>query len=590
MPKLSKVARKHPELGLDVVLVLFLGIVFVHVAPAELGAAGWTGSPFVSRDGACDSERSASRGRESRRVVAGLVEALRTGDVRERYRAALCLGVMGAAAGGAVGALADAVQDTGQVATRDVDYFYTSTVGEAAIKALGRIGTVGAHVLLSLQGNTDPAIRKAAFDALSGIFPDAEAGVAFFSQALLSRIPEARMAAARLLGDYLPQARDAAAALRTAMGDGDAGVRAAAARALGKVALEDLPIAVPLLIDALADEDKAVHESSVIAFRWLHRQYQHKKRIAEIGPAQVDILVASIASDSPEIRKLALRIVRRIGPSAKDAVPAVVAALDDHEIEVRSYAIRALYSFPNHARQVTPILLDLLTDPRTSRYVRIMLNKIGVDARLAFPALTDALAHPDPVVRWNAAHIVRRIGPAAGVASEALIGLLSDEERVVRFHAARALQTVPANPSHAVPELIKLMAESDARMRTEVAYVIGRFGRGALAAVPLLTEALRDDHARLRKGAAWALSQTGFKYRLVRDIAKFFGNEGHRAFAISEDGKSWGRSANDDHREEAVSRALAECQRAETGACRIYAVDDEILWSDEEWRALGMMK
>ncbi|NNG04123.1 MAG: hypothetical protein HKM95_08475 [Inquilinus sp.] len=518
--------------------------------------------------------------------MATFVETLRDGNVRERYRAALCLGAMGAAAGEAVPALIDAVHDGAQVETLEYDYFSFSTVGEAAIEALGHIGTAAALPLLSLQGDADPAIRSAAFEALSRIHTDAEAGAPFFSQALDSRLPQERLAAVRLIGGYLPAARGVVADLERAMGDTDSGVRAAAARALGRIAQEDLPVAVPLLIDALADDDDAVREASVIAFRSFHRRYQHNERIAEIGPDQVDILSASIASDSPEIRRRALWIVKAIGPSAEGAMPAVIAALDDQDVRVRSAAIRALYRFPEHTRRASPILLELLTDPRTSRHVSIVLYENGVDVRQAVPALTGALAHPSPEVRWNAAHVIRRLGSNAHAAGEALIGLLSDEESSVRFHAARALQRVPANPTHAVPALMRLMAESDAQTRTEIAQALGQFGRGALAAAPLLTEALGDDRDNLRHMAAWALGQIGFDRNLVRDLAGFFGSEGHRAFAISEDGQSWGWSAGNDHGDEAVSRAVADCQQAATGTCRVYAVDDDVLWSDDEWRAL----
>jgi hypothetical protein len=55
--------------------------------------------------------------------------------------------------------------------------------------------------------------------------------------------------------------------------------------------------------------------------------------------------------------------------------------------------------------------------------------------------------------------------------------------------------------------------------------------------------------------------------------AKFLGSKSPRAFAVGERG-AWGYATGD----YAVGKAVANCQRSGQ-ACRLYAVDDEVVWS-----------
>lgn len=380
MTKFPKSIFKKSLVGFCITLTICLGAGFFYFVRADSRILDHFREPFVAHDDACHREGWSLRDGEPEAVVAGLVRELRYGGTGDRYGAAYCLGRIGAAAAAAVPALAEAALDSATVNAFEIDYFFSSTVGDAAINALGRIGAAGAPSLLELQSDTDAAVREAAFDALSRVFPDPGQGVPFFAGALHSPRPEERRIAARLLREYLPEAREAVAPLLMAMGDEDARVRAAAARGLGRVAEEDLSIVAPMLIDAMADE-AVVREATIVAFRGLYRRYQNHERIAEIGPKQVEILIAGIESDEPEMRRRSIWIVRAIGPSAEGAMPAVIAALDDEDVNVRSAAIRALYRFPDHARQVVPTLLNLLNDTRTARRARIVLNEIGVDLR-----------------------------------------------------------------------------------------------------------------------------------------------------------------------------------------------------------------
>jgi hypothetical protein len=86
------------------------------------------------------------------------------------------------------------------------------------------------------------------------------------------------------------------------------------------------------------------------------------------------------------------------------------------------------------------------------------LGRIG---EAAVPALIEALSHPDPEVREQAARALSLIGPKSTAAVPDLIRLLDDESEPVRRQAARALGQVGPAAKIAIPALIKQLERKD---------------------------------------------------------------------------------------------------------------------------------
>jgi hypothetical protein len=106
-------------------------------------------------------------------------------------------------------------------------------------------------------------------------------------------------------------------------------------------------------------------------------------------------------------------------------------------------------------RSVRPLI------PVTEPYIQVWTVKetasdaLGRIGEAAVPSLIEALNHPDPEVREQAARALSLIGPKSVAAVPELIKLLDDESEPVRRQAARALGQVGPAAKAAIPALIR---------------------------------------------------------------------------------------------------------------------------------------
>jgi len=117
------------------------------------------------------------------------------------------------------------------------------------------------------------------------------------------------------------------------------------------------------------------------------------------------------------VRANAINRISQMGSKAGPAVAPLVALMRDPEL----------------GRQRTPSSREFRDAVVTT------LGLIGPTAREAVPALTELLTDPDPMMRLNVASALGKIGPDAITAVPALTKALRDEVSAVRTYAVRAL-------------------------------------------------------------------------------------------------------------------------------------------------------
>jgi HEAT repeat protein/beta-lactamase regulating signal transducer with metallopeptidase domain len=302
-------------------------------------------------------------------------------------------------------------------------------------------------------------------------------------------------------------------ALMGSLRDDDAGVRSAAARALGRI---ENPMAIPALVSALEDPDREVRHAVVDALSNFDEG---------VPPAPIRRL---LTSDEAEVRAQAVRILGEMGD--RESVGAIRVALDDADVEVRGMAFEVLVDLEvdidpavvrrmmadrnsdmrQHAisvagdRRMTGLSGDVAAmlgddDPDVRQQALWALDEMG--GTVGTDVLGRALRDTDADVRQTALGIVadRRIGSM----NAQVVALLDDSSPDVRQSALNALGELEAPvPSSA---LTKALADRSEDVRQQATWIIG--DRRMSALVPNLIRLLDDPSGDVRETAAHALTE-----------------------------------------------------------------------------------
>jgi HEAT repeat protein len=320
-------------------------------------------------------------------------------------------------------------------------------------------------ILSALRDDPDERIREAAAAALGRL-----------GERLYARAAEGEQV--RFAGPR----NDLIAALRT---DKSGRVREAAALALGKVAAADAAPAVPALAAALRDAHPGARAAAADTLRRLGPEAK------EAVPALQEAL-ADRAGDKATRAQAALAL-GNVGEPAAPALPAVVAVLEDAGAppEVRRACAETLGRLgpgADAAGKLGAALASRGADVELRRAAAGALDRFGPEARPALPALRQALKDDDRFVRSLALHAVGRLGPDLGPDRKAvladLLGCLND--RVIEVRVA-ALETFRALGPEALGE--------------EAPAVTARLEEAARDSHKAVSDAAREALKRLRPGS-----------------------------------------------------------------------------------------
>lgn len=229
----------------------------------------------------------AEAGLPPRRLLKGheaiLMESLNTGDASFRKRLYVLLRSLGAPAVVGAAAVDGALKGASDYARYRL---------AALLHGLGHDAMVGK--LAEALACPEEEVRAAAGDVLKSLAVNDPSAVTALASGLRQKDADARQTAARLLKEIGPAARPATAALCEALRDPDPVIRGRAGQAL-----------------------------------------------CRIGAPAVPSLVAALGEQDVEVRRATASILGRIGPAAREALPALRRALQDPDAEVRLMAKEA---------------------------------------------------------------------------------------------------------------------------------------------------------------------------------------------------------------------------------------------------------
>lgn len=203
-------------------------------------------------------------------------------------------------------------------------------------------------------------------------------------------------------------------------------------------------------------------------------------------------------SDDPEVRTEA---AVRLGEARdRQAVPALLEALDDPEESVRVEAARALGAIGD--RSATGPLGALAADPLDTVRIAAAQALGMLEDPSAVPALERLLADPDEGVRKAA---VRAAGSIPGPEAVRLLvsSALHDEIEEIREVAVKLLAGRRA--AEAIPFIERSLETESDRLRATAAYALEKIGDRS--SLPALRKALDDPYFKVRSLSAHALAR-----------------------------------------------------------------------------------
>jgi HEAT repeat protein len=199
-----------------------------------------------------------------------------------------------------------------------------------------------------------------------------------------------------------------------------------------------------------------------------------------------------------------------MAPASIDAVPLLIAALDDEDSHVRLVALGALECFGPKAAAAIPELLDMHKNDKGALHRGCVLKTLAVidqEGKVALPVLMKALEDAEPQMRRFAAESLGMLGRHAEPAVEKLIDRLQDPDTGVRVYAAGALWKIDRRAKLAVPVLIEVLQTGSSFERMWATWHIPEIGPDARAASHALAENLTQSFPQA--GAAQALCRMG---------------------------------------------------------------------------------
>jgi HEAT repeat protein len=318
--------------------------------------------------------------------------------------------------------------------------------------------------------------------------------------------PVIRREAAVSLGHLDPPTKSVIPTLLAVLKDPDAGVQSCAAGSLVHLDRRRIDEALPALLAGAKSQDRDVRRGAIEA-------------LGEAGPSAacaLPQLTVALRDPDRSVRKAAAISITEVDPSrAGVAVPVLMEVLKEGPDCIGPpEAAQALLRIGTSAKETVPALIAGLKDPALQKYSAYTLGLIGPGAKTAIPALVEARSHTDLEFRFAAAMALVEIDATQAKAGVAVLAKeLTNPEYQIRKYAVRALGEIGQRAAEAVPALLRALVTSQKDRQNEedaiIAETLGEIGTGAKEAVPSLVAMIKTDNPLNRFAPIMALGWMG---------------------------------------------------------------------------------
>jgi len=275
--------------------------------------------------------------------------------------------------------------------------------------------------------------------------------------------------------------KDQSPALTRALADSDAQVRL-----LARHALEDMTNPQLRLLEragGTTDENGKHAQAALQPSRFVQGSASPKDSLIEGLHATVMALAGGLQEPDARARRAAIDVLETVGPAAAPAASALVAALADSDLFVRWAAARTLGKIgPVEADAAVPALGRLLEDPDLDLRLSAAtaLERYGVAAKAAVPDLARSIGSSDAELRLAAIRVLGVIGsPHSIQAIPALSAALADPNPRVRAKAAETLGKLGPAARSSVDPLRQALRDTNTEVQKAASEALLRIMRPA---------------------------------------------------------------------------------------------------------------
>jgi HEAT repeat protein len=398
-------------------------------------------------------------------AVPGLVRALRDRDNWVSALAAEALGEMGDSADGAISPL---VRSLGHL---------NAEVRRNAAEALGKMNGTAASVRPALEKaarDDDGGVRSQAIRALGAIGSLTPASAEVVLAGLQDPDPVVRVAAVEALGLWGEASAAIVSALSVLLDDANDQVKVEVTRVLPKLA-GPTPAVIDGLCRRLLEDDSD----------WV--QVYAASALGKLGPAATAAggpLLRAAQTGEASVREQAMRAIAMIQPA--ETTEAIAAGLRDACADVRRVASAGWMKATDIPDAAIPALVEALADPE----VQVRANCAHALARLeviparAIPLLIECAADANVGLRMNAANALR-LAPA-GAVIEIMQQLVADPNSRIRLIAAGSLLFSEPDHTQAGAVLVASLADPLLRVREAAQVLLESLGTKGAAFLEVL--------------------------------------------------------------------------------------------------------
>jgi HEAT repeat protein len=282
-----------------------------------------------------------------------------------------------------------------------------------------------------------------------------------------------------------PKAKDALPVLVKALDDSDKQVWSNSVSAIAAIG-PDAQEAIPALIEDL-DSRKGRGQRGFDKNQALFRSAY---ALTRIGPAAIPPLIQALSGEDAALRAGAAKALGGMGPTAKEAIPALASNLKHPDNDVQREVVDALSLIGSDAKP--PVIAALTGQEARERMASAMtLAGMGRSAQDAAPAMLEQLGRETEVpVRVSLLTALPKVGADPNLLVPRLIDALKDQNEAIRHAAVNGLLAFPSARKQIVESLTALLRDPNTEMSQRAAYVVGRFGVDAASAVTVLLESI----------------------------------------------------------------------------------------------------